>query len=67
MKQEEFTLKEQSVINVLQERPKTSFEILQQVEGISLLLVLYRILDQLHNKGALLSYMKEDVKYHYVR
>lgn len=66
MRQEKFTSKEQSVINALQEKHLTSYEILQRVEGISLLLVLYRILDQLHNKGALLSYMKEDRKYHYV-
>ncbi len=66
MEQEKFTSKEQSVINVLQEKPLTSFEILQKVEGISLLLVLYRVLDQLHTKGTLESYMKEDVKYHYV-
>ena len=65
MRQEKFTPKEQSVINVLQEKHLTSYEILNKVEDISLLLVLYRILDQLHNKGALLSYMKEDVKYHY--
>jgi len=66
MKQEKFTSKEQSVMNVLNENHLTSYEILQKVEGISLLLVLYRVLDQLHNKGALLSYMKEDRKYHYV-
>jgi hypothetical protein len=42
----------------------TSFQILNKVENISLILSLYTIIDQLKSKGTIESYTKENVKYH---
>jgi len=57
---------EQSVLNAVQKEHLTSYEILQRVEDVSMLLSLYNILDKLSNKGILKSYVKKDTKYHYV-
>ncbi|MFC4269311.1 hypothetical protein [Polaribacter marinivivus] len=57
---------EQSVLNAVQKEHLTSYEILQRVEDVSMLLSLYNILDKLSNKGILKSYVKQDTKYHYV-
>jgi|GEM_PF-1058435 len=57
---------EQSVLNAIQKEHLTSYEILQRVEDVSMLLSLYNILDKLSNKGILKSYVKQDTKYHYV-
>lgn len=56
---------EQSVLNAVQEEHLTSFEILNKVENVSMILSLYNIIDELSSKGVLKSYMKQDVKYHY--
>ncbi len=57
---------EQSVLDAVQKEHLTSYEILQKVEDVSMLLSLYNILDKLSNKGILKSYVKQDTKYHYV-
>lgn len=57
---------EQSVLDAVQKEHLTSYEILQRVEDVSMLLSLYNILDKLSNKGILKSYVKQDTKYHYV-
>lgn len=57
---------EQSVLNAVQKEHLTSYEILQRVEDVSMILSLYNILDKLSNKGILKSYVKQDTKYHYV-
>lgn len=57
---------EQSVLNAVQKEHLTSYEILQRVEDVSMLLSLHNILDKLSNKGILKSYVKQDTKYHYV-
>jgi DNA-binding PadR family transcriptional regulator len=57
---------EQSFLNAVQKEHLTSYEILQRVEDVSMLLSLYNILDKLSNKGILKSYVKQDTKYHYV-
>jgi Fe2+ or Zn2+ uptake regulation protein len=56
---------EQSVLNAVQKEHLTSFEILNKVENVSMILSLYNILDKLSSKGILKSYMKQDQKYHY--
>ncbi|MBU3012065.1 hypothetical protein KO506_11675 [Polaribacter vadi] len=53
-----------SVLQVIQNEPLTSFQILKRVENVSMILSLYNIMDELKSKGALKSYIVEDVKYH---
>lgn len=65
MKQSNLTAIEQSVLNVVQEEHLTSFEILNRVDNVSLILSLYNILDKLSSKGMLKSYIKQNRKYHY--
>ena len=65
MKQSNLTAIEQSVLSVVQEEHLTSFEILNRVDNVSLILSLYNILDKLSSKGMLKSYMKQNRKYHY--
>lgn len=55
------------VINELKKEHLTSFEILNRVHSISFILVVYDILDELHNMGILKSYVKKEMKYHYIR
>lgn len=55
-----------SFLNAVQKEHLTSYEILQRVEDVSMILSLYNILDKLSNKGILKSYVKQDTKYHYV-
>lgn len=65
MKYNNFTQEQLSVLNAIQKQPLTSFQILEKVENISMILSLYNIMDQLKNKGVLKSFIKENVKYHY--
>ena len=64
MKTSNLTALEQSVLNVIQKEPLTSFEILKRVENLSLILSLYNILDKLKSKGVLKSYVEKNKKYH---
>ncbi|MDD7914019.1 hypothetical protein [Polaribacter ponticola] len=59
------TTNEKSVLSALNKEHLTSFQILNKVENISMILSLYTIIDKLKIKGALKSYMKENKKYHY--
>ena len=60
-----YTQQQQSVLNAVEQEPLTSFQILNKIENISMILSLYNIMDELENKGALKSYIKENQKYHY--
>ncbi len=60
------TATEQSVLNAVQKKPLTSFQILKKVENVSMLLTLYKVIDKLNNKGVLKSYIEENQKYHCV-
>lgn len=55
---------EQSVLNVVQKEPLTSFEILKRVDNVPMILSLYTVLDELTNKGIIKSFVKENKKYH---
>ncbi len=55
---------EQSVLNVVQKEPLTSFEILKKVDNVPMILSLYNVLDELTNKGVIKSFVKENKKYH---
>ena len=54
------------VINALKKDPLTSYKLLKKIKSISLILVLYNILDDLRSMGILKSYMKQDSKFHYI-
>ena len=54
------------VINALKKDPLTSYKLLKKIKSISLILVLYNILDNLRSMGILKSYMKQDSKFHYI-
>lgn len=56
---------EQAVLLVVQKEHLTSFQILKEVENVTMILSLYTILDDLNEKGVLKSYMKQNKKYHY--
>tara|TARA_R110001606_G_scaffold73214_1_gene168690 strand:+ start:199 stop:402 length:204 start_codon:yes stop_codon:yes gene_type:complete len=65
MIQTTLSAEEQSVLNAVKTEHLTSFEILNKVDCVSMILSLYNIIDKLSTKGVLKSYMKQDKKYHY--
>ena len=56
----------EEVISILKKEHLTSFEILNKIKNISLILVVYNILDELKSFGILKSYVKKDLTYHYI-
>ncbi len=60
----ELTAKHQQVIEVLKDEHLTSFQILNRVKNVSLILVVYNIIDELKSLGVLETYTKEGKKYH---
>lgn len=62
----ELSKKHIAVINELKKAHLTSFQILNKIKSISLILVVYNILDELRAIGILKSYTKGNMKYHYV-
>ncbi|MDP5093503.1 MAG: hypothetical protein NWQ17_09330 [Polaribacter sp.] len=64
MKTNSLSAAEQSVLNVVQKEPLTSFEILKRVDNVPMILSLYNVLDDLRNKGIIKSFIKENKKYH---
>lgn len=65
MKQEQFNAKEKAVLNALSNEHLTTIEILSKTQKVPHILKLYTILDQLRSKGAVNSYVKEGIKFHY--
>ncbi|PQJ74418.1 hypothetical protein [Polaribacter gangjinensis] len=55
---------ELAVLNVIKEKPLTSFQILKQIDSINMILVLYSIMDELKGKGMVKSFVSDNVKYH---
>jgi predicted transcriptional regulator len=66
MKTRELPQTHVAVINELKKAHLTSFEILKRLQNISLILVVYNILDELKRMGILKSYTKQNMKYHYI-
>jgi DNA-binding PadR family transcriptional regulator len=66
MSTENLTPVELAVVNLIKEQPLTSFQILKKVESISMIIVLYTVIDDLKNKGIVKSYIEQNVKYHCV-
>ena len=66
MNVKEISTTHQAVIEALKENHLTSFQILKKIKNISLILILYNILDDLKSMGILKSYIKQDMKYHYI-
>ena len=66
MKSTKLTDVHQTVIKVLKKEHLTSFEILNKVKDISITLEVYDVIDDLSNLGILKSYIKQDLKYHYI-
>ena len=62
MNEKEISTTHQAVIEALKENHLTSFQILKKIGNISLILILYNILDDLKSMGILKSYMKEGAK-----
>jgi len=65
MNQTDYSAIEKSVLDAVSTEHLTSFEILKKVEEVPMLLSLYNVIDKLRSKGAVDSYVKEDIKYHY--
>lgn len=55
-----------AVIDVLEKDHLTSFQILNKIKDIALTLEVYGIIDELNNNGVVKSYVKQDLKYHYI-
>ncbi len=66
MKTKKLSITHKEVIKVLKKDHLTSFEILNRIKNISLILVIYNIIDELKSMGILKTYVKEDTKYHYL-
>ncbi|MBU3011706.1 hypothetical protein KO506_09855 [Polaribacter vadi] len=66
METNNLTNRQLEVINELKNEHLTSFQILNRINSIKLILVVYNVLDELKNMGILKSYMKQNVKYHYI-
>jgi len=66
MQTKELSIEHQAVINELKKEPLTSFQILKNTQNVSLILVIYNILDELNSMGILKTYIKQNVKYHYI-
>tara|TARA_R110001606_G_scaffold172693_1_gene318895 strand:- start:761 stop:964 length:204 start_codon:yes stop_codon:yes gene_type:complete len=66
MHTKELSIDHQVVINELKKEPLTSFQILKKTQNVSLILVIYNILDELNSMGILKTYVKQNVKYHYI-
>ncbi|KOY52644.1 hypothetical protein [Polaribacter dokdonensis] len=64
MKKQHLSELENSVLETIQEKALTSFEILDRVEHIDMILPLYSVLENLNDKGVLKSYISNDLKYH---
>ncbi len=64
MKRTILTPREKSVLNAVKKGPLTSSQILNKVDGVNMILVLYNILDKLKKKGALKSYSDKNQKFH---
>lgn len=59
-----FTQEHLTVLRALENQHLTSFQLLKKVDSISLILVLYTLIDDLEGMGILKSYTKENEKYH---
>lgn len=66
MQVQDLTNRQLAVINELKNQDLTSFQILNKVNGFNLILGVYNVLDELNSKGIVKSYMKKNVKYHYI-
>lgn len=66
MKQENLTPKQVAIIEALKDEHLTSSQILNKVDNISMILLLYNVLQELRELGILQSYMKKETKYHYI-
>ena len=67
MRHQKLSLNEKNILDALNKEHLTSIQILNRIESISLILHVYTLLDDLSSKGYISSYVKKDVKYHYVR
>ncbi|MGK0448997.1 MAG: Fe2+ or Zn2+ uptake regulation protein [Polaribacter sp.] len=65
LEQMKLTKQQESILNTLENKHLTSFQILKKVDNISLILVVYNIIDELESLGAIKSYKKKNEKYHY--
>ena len=65
MNKSKLTVEQQVVLNALENEHLTSFQILEKVDNISLILVLYNIIDELKVIGILKTYSKKNKRYHY--
>ncbi|WP_026778117.1 hypothetical protein [Polaribacter sp. Hel_I_88] len=62
----ELSVAHQTIINELKKEHLTSFEILKKTQNVSLILEIYNILDELNSMGILKTYVKQNMKYHYI-
>lgn len=66
MKTTNISQKHKLVIKALKKEDLTSFQIQKKVKSISLILVIYNIIDDLKSIGILRSYIKNDLKYYHL-
>ena len=66
MKTIQLTDLQEAVVEALKKEHLTSFQILNRVKNTSFTIEVFSIIDDLNKKGILKSYIKEELKYHYV-
>ena len=66
MKTKKLSQRHKEVVKALKAEHLTSFQILNKIKNVSLILVVYTIIDELKSMGILKSYVKQDMKYHYI-
>lgn len=58
------TAQQLSVLEAIKNEPLTSFQILNKVDNISMILSLYNVMDELKQRGAVKTITRENIKYH---
>jgi len=66
MSHQKLSLNEKNILNIISKEHLISIQIFNRIESISLILQVYSILEDLSSKGYITSYVKNDVRYHFV-
>jgi len=66
MSHQKLSLNEKNILNIISKEHLISIQIFNRIESISLILQVFSILEDLSSKGYITSYVKNDVRYHFV-
>ena len=66
MSHQKLSLNEKNILNIISKEHLISIQIFNRIESISLILQVFSILEDLSSKGYITSYVKNDVRCHFV-